>query len=121
VSETSYDVLTSLLSSPETRGLVRTDGCGKPLSVSGLDDGEARSIAERADLMLAATTAFGRATALGAPATVVIDYQRAVVVVGVHTWGEHVIVLGAEGANVGLLLSRLRRLLASDAHERERA
>lgn len=118
LNETSYELLTSLLSSPDTRGLVRTDGRGNALSIAGLGDDEARFLAERADLLLAATGTFGAASGLGTAAVLVVEYQRAVVVAGVHAWGEHVIVVGAEGANVGLLLSRLRRLLASDSHER---
>lgn len=108
----------SLLSSPATRGLIRTDGRGTVTAVAGLAADEARVLAERVDLALAATRALGRGASMGAPNVLLIEYESAVLVAGVQPWGEHVIVIGAPGVNVGLLLSRLRRLLATDARER---
>jgi hypothetical protein len=108
------DLRESILATPHTRAVLRTDKRGTVLSVDGISEDEARALGTRADLALAAVRRLGRTQNLGAPRTLLVEFEEALLVSGAAADGSEVVVLAGREANVGLLLSRLRRLLESD-------
>jgi len=119
IEETAEELSAALIAAPAIRAFLRTDGRGTLLSSTGLEPEAAAHLAERVDLAVAAATALGNGGRLGTPSTLVFEFGESLLLAGVHSWGEHVVVVGAAGANVGLVLSRLRRLLSRDAQDRE--
>lgn len=101
-----------LLSTPHARALLRTDRRGALVRGEGMPPRDAEHLAERIDLALAAVTALGRAAGLGGVTTVVLELDDGLLVAGRAADARHVAVLAGREANVGLLLSRLRRVLA---------
>lgn len=116
--ESSEHLRGALVATPSARAFVRTDGRGGLVSAAGLDADEALDVAQRIDLAMSAVTALGKRRALGELSTAMLEYREALLFVGVLPWGEHVAVLAAHGANVGLFLSKLRRLMTTEVHER---
>ena len=120
IEETAEELSAALIAAPTTRAFLRTDGRGGLVVSTGLEVDVATELAERIDLAIASTTMLGRGR-FGPPTTLIIEFEGALLLAGVQSWGEHVVVLVEAGANVGLVLSRLRRLLSRDAREREQS
>lgn len=116
--ESSEQLSGALIATPSARAFLRTDGRGALVTAVGLGGDEAADVAQRVDLAMSAVSALGVRRALGELSTAILEYRNSLLFVGVLPWGEHVAVLSDSGANVGLFLSKLRRLMAREVHER---
>lgn len=103
----------AILAIAHVRAIVRTDGRGQVLSVDG-DEGAARAVAERLDVARAAWERFGVVSGLGRASTQVIELAEGLVLCGACKSGQVAILAGRE-ATVGLLLSKLRRLVDAES------
>jgi len=101
-----------LLAMPSTRAIVYTDGDGRVLRAHGRGGLDAAPLGEGLDLVSAALEALGRGRGLGEPRSAVLMFSEAMVVVGPLPSGERVAVVAGADANLGLLLSQFRGLLA---------
>jgi len=111
-----------ILASRATRAVVHSDGEGRVLGVWG-DGFETRlpssiDLAEALDLAAAASERFGQSQGFGSAQTAVYFYEKAIVVAGVSRGGANLAVIAEASANVGLLLTQIRRLLAEWVSDR---
>lgn len=102
-----------LMAMPTTRAIVYTDGDGRVLRAYERGGLDAAPLGEGLDLLTAALDALGRGQGLGEPRSAVLMFTEAMIVVGPLASGERVAVVARADANLGLLLSQFRGLLAA--------
>lgn len=102
-----------LMAMPSTRAIVYTDGDGRVVRAYEKGGLAAAPLGEGLDLLTAALGALGRGRGLGEPRSAVLMFTEALVVVGPLASGERVAVVAGVDANLGLLLSQFRGLLAA--------
>ena len=106
------DPWNALVETPEVLAVVRTDGRGNVLRAAGVASERASLVAERVDLCVGAVERLGSQLGMGRTSMQVADFEGGVVVSGARPSEQgHHVVLAGPGAKLGLLLSRLRRLL----------
>jgi hypothetical protein len=110
--DTDGDPWNVLVETPEVIAVVRTDGRGHVLRAAGVASDRASLVAERVDLCVGAVERLGAQLGIGRTSMQVADFEGGVVLSGARPSekGRHVVLAGP-GAKLGLLLSRLRRLL----------
>ncbi|MGZ3419938.1 MAG: hypothetical protein ACXVEE_18830 [Polyangiales bacterium] len=107
------DPWNALLTTSEVLAVVRTDGSGGVVRASGVAPERASFVAERVDLCSGAVERLGAQLGIGRASVQLVDFEGGIVLSGARRSGHDVVIAGA-GAKMGLLVSRLRRLLDAE-------
>ncbi len=103
-----------LFDSNDTLAVVRTDGRGNVVRSHRAEGNSGTDLAESVDLAIAMIGNLASAKNLGGFQTAVLLYEEGTVFCGRFPSGEAIALVAAPGANLGLILNQVRRLVSGE-------